>query len=76
MKTVDELIDSMYSKRLDPNADYASRGWKMEQSTRRKNNPSERIAELLAEGKEVKTGYFATSVRAFHEHWILSRSKK
>jgi len=69
---VQKIHANIFKKRLSPNKDYSSK-WEFI-SLRDIKKPltiDEKIEELLKEGKKVKGGYFCTSVRDYHEHYLM-----
>lgn len=63
------LYGKMFKKRLDPNNEFErliSKGWKIQ-----RKGSLIAIKELLVNGCKIKTGYYTTSVRDFHDYVIF-----
>ena len=64
-----QLYDTMFKRRLDPNKLF--NGWKSQHG----RAGEKEIERLLQLGYDVKTGYYTTSVRGYHEYQIFWREK-
>ena len=64
-----QLYEAMFKRRLDPNEPFD--GWKRVHS----RAGEKEIERLLQRGYSVKTGYYTTSIRGFHDYQILWREK-
>ena len=81
MKTLEEKIEVIYNRmfrrRLDQRAGYEKNienGWHYERSPQKVGK--DRIKELLEKNFIVSSGYFCTSVRDYHEYYILYKERK
>lgn len=63
------IFESAFHRKLDPDACY--HGWVVERMMPKMLRV--RITALVADGYEVRAGYFTTSVRGFHDHVLLFR---
>ena len=65
----------MFKKRIDQRRDWTSEGWSYEDRQTRKIEVVAKIQELLDVGYKVQAGWFATSVRGYHNYVILWKEK-
>jgi len=63
-----KLYASMFKRRLDPNEPFD--GWK---SKHVRLGSEKEIERLLQLGYSIKTGYYTTSVRGYHDYRIFWR---
>lgn len=70
---IEKLFEQSGKRWLDPNVDYGAKGWRLEKWPRPLASLEARVNQHSSQGKEVRAGYFATSIRGFHEYVLLSR---
>ena len=63
-----QLYDTMFKRRLDPNKFFD--GWKSQHTRAASEKEIERLLQL---GYSIKTGYYTTSVRGYHDYRIFWR---
>lgn len=72
---VEKINTRMYRRRLDPNYNFFAHGWTMYSMREIKPmKPRDKIKSLLDQGYIVSSGYFCTSVRGYHDYYIMYKS--
>jgi hypothetical protein len=71
---VDKIHKRIFRRRLDQNKIY--KGWTWIHIRDIRGKIDEKIIELLNENNIVTAGYYTTSIRGYHDYYLMYRPKK
>lgn len=72
MNDIEKIHNRIFRRRLDNNKDYSD--WSFIRAKDLKDKLGDKIAELLAQGFKVSGGYHTTSVRGFHQYYLMYKT--
>ena len=73
---IQNLITQLYERYYRPSNPIFDGEWWCQLAPKKQAETEAVIRQLLEDGREVRTGYAATSVRGYHDHYIFYKGKE